>query len=54
MPFDRVSGEEVTEELGDDAQAVGFVAVDVFVIFNELALEEFAPETVEFAESAAC
>ena len=54
VPFDGVGGEEVAEELGDDAEAVGLVAVDGFVVFDELAFEELTPESVELAESGSC
>jgi hypothetical protein len=50
VPFHGVGCEQEAEELSDDAEAVGFVAVDGLVVFDELALKELAPEAVELAE----
>ena len=53
FPANGVRGEEVPEELSDDAQAVRLVAVDGFVVFDELLLEEVDPHAVQLAQPLA-
>jgi hypothetical protein len=43
VPVYAVGGEEVGEELGDDAEPVGFVAVDGFVVGCKGVFEEVGP-----------
>lgn len=53
MPANGIRGEKMTEELGNNAQAVRLVSVNGVVVFGESFLEEFLPHTVEFAETLA-
>lgn len=53
MPPYRVGGEQVCEELGDDAQAVRLEAVDGFVVVREALFKEIGPHAVDFAEALA-
>lgn len=43
MPANGISGKEPGEELRDNTQAAGFVAVDGLVVFCELSFEEVGP-----------
>jgi len=51
MPFDGVGGQEMAEQLSDDAETIGLVSVDGLVVLNKLAFEKFAPEAVKLAKS---
>jgi len=53
VPVDTVGGEKVGEELRNDAEAVGFEAVDGFIVMCEAFLKEVGPHAVELTEPLA-
>jgi hypothetical protein len=53
VPANCVARYQVSKELSDDAQSVGFISMDRVVIFCEHVLKQFSPKPVEFTESLA-
>lgn len=53
VPIDRIGSEEMGEELGDDAEAVGFEAVDCLVVGGKSLFKEVGPHAVQLAETLA-
>jgi hypothetical protein len=51
VPPNGVCSKEVCEELGDNAEAVRFEAVDSFVIMGEALFEKVGPHAVDLAEA---
>jgi hypothetical protein len=53
VPSNRIAGDQVSEELSDDAQSVGLVSMDCVVVLCKHVLKQLSPKPVEFAESLA-
>lgn len=51
MPTYGIGAEEVAEEAGNVAEAIGFVAMNSVIIVGEGILEKFFPEAVETTEA---
>lgn len=51
MPTNSIAGDQMAEELRNDTQSVGLVAMDCVVIFSEHAFEKLLPESVELAKT---
>jgi hypothetical protein len=51
MPANRVRGQEMSKELGDDAKTVRFVPMDRLVVLGEHVLKQILPQSVELAKA---
>ena len=51
VPTNGITRNQMSKELSNDAQSVGFVPVDGFVLLRKHILEQFSPEPVQFAET---
>jgi hypothetical protein len=51
MPSNSTGREEVSEELSNYAQSVGFISMDGLVVFDKRLFEELCPKPIQLAEA---